>query len=72
MEAEFIFGKNYRRFFMNITKNKSLAFLSLFFILVISFVISITSFCSNKNVVLAQDNSEQVYEEDFACDSVIV
>ena len=57
---------------MNITKNKSLAFLSLFFILVISFVISITSFCSNKNVVLAQDNSEQVYEEDFACDSVIV
>ena len=57
---------------MNISKNKSLKFLTLLFVSVISFVISITSFCSNKNVVLAQDNSEQVYEEEFVYDSVIV
>ena len=34
---------------MNITKNKSLTFLSLLFISVISFVISITCFCIMKN-----------------------
>ena len=37
---------------MNISKNKSLTFLSLLFILVISFVISVTCFCIIKSTRL--------------------